>query len=252
MTRDLVLSMPREPSRGDAGGRAAEGDTSTADAPVADEPVTADAPPEELPARRPVVWVALAALVALASVVVAVVLISGRESEAGGDATAAQPGPPAPALVAPFRIPGVSYAVDEQYPGELLRVMSVESVDPAEVRNAYRDSLARFSAFLRERGHPGPIARQPISIQLVTPDLMCRKEIYRDPARAADCEHLDGWYRLQEKTLLLSLDDQPLSAMAVNVARAVCVEQNIPLCDANLLDDFAERVAPTDGAGGDE
>lgn len=249
MTRDLVMSIPKGNARPTE---------SLADLASALEPTGEGENFEEgtdvIPAgarRKPVLWVALAGLVAVATAVVGVIVVRGD-----GSGKAASPPPvadarSAPALVEPFRFDDTAYAVEQVFEPDKLRVMSIEAADPGELRAQVQTGLDRFAAFLRERGHNDPLAVQPMTIQRVPREYMCRDALYTDSPGSKSCDN-EAWYRAREQTLVVAQGEKQEISVIVNVAFAICLQQRITLCDAKLLQDFEARLTPAPGVQPDE
>jgi len=205
-------------------------------------------------ARRRSWWIALAVVVAVASLGVVAALVLGGPAPRSGvvpapaDAQATETTPDWPQ---PFQLPDLAFEVDQTYEGDRLRILAVGPVDPEHLRSVVVSARARFAAFLRERGSSVAVVEQPMTLEVVPRQLLCDDRIYREPqkpdARAPQtCRNDLAWYRPHEKTLLLAAgaERSELEAnVAFHVALAVCLHSKprIALCDGKLLEDFDVR-----------
>jgi hypothetical protein len=140
----------------------------------------------------------------------------------------------------------VSWAVDQDYPADRLRVLAAEKQDPEWVRAQVVSAADGFGDFVRGKGRSEKVTRPELSIELVGQDLLCREEVYREPdlneAALAQCQEARHWYRVTDSTLLVATGDQLARNLAVAIAEVMCItaEPEIPGC-GRLPGQFAEQ-----------
>ena len=214
-------------------------------------------------ARRLPLWLILAAVVAVASIaVVVLVMASGNKQERERSVVEQPPDEPvrpkAPRWPDPFVLTDVVYAVDKTYAEDRLRVMSVKKRDPEQIRRAYKSGHERFVAFLRERGLlTGTATPQPLTVVVVESKVLCQARLYKEPEKMdakapPDCETKESFYRPRQKTLFVADDDKRLAVnVAFNVAAALCLHTTPRLdgCTQELLGEFDARLAASPPAG---
>jgi serine/threonine protein kinase len=213
--------------------------------------------------RRLPLWLILAAVVAVASIaVVVLVRASGGKQEISRPEVDKPPDEPIrprpPRWPDPFVLTGVTYSVDKTYNEDRLRVMSVKKRDPEQIRRAYKSGHERFVAFLRERGLlTGTATPQPLTVVAVDSEVLCQARLYKEPEKMdakapPDCESKETFYRPREKTLFVADDDKRLAVnVAYNVAAALCLHTTPRLdgCTRDLLMEFDKRLLASPPAG---
>ncbi len=232
MSRDFVKGMPKTKT-----GQAAAGGLASTLEPTGDD--SAAEPPIPAGRRRAGLWIGLALVLLAATAGVAGVLVYGRSRRGTAAAAAADAGPPP--FPAAFRVSGLTYAAEQMFPDDGLRVLSVAPRDPAQVRGAYLDAVKRFAAFVRDRGYQEARPPSPITLEIVPREVLCRPEIYTRSQPSGDCRDRDGWYRIHEKTLLLAAEGDLNHALAVNVARVMCLINRMGAC-GDVVNAFEKSI----------
>jgi len=189
-------------------------------------------PPRSVP--RPLVWLGLGIL-ALGAGAVAALLVSSRGHER---ARRAAPPPAQPVRAAqgagwpaPHLVPGQSFAVDQRFDGDRLRVLSVEPRDAADVRSMALAAQRDFASSLAGDGVVGRVAPQPLNIVIVPQAAMCDGRIYERGRPPAGCESAESWYRPREKTLYLATGADLGTRLAYGVAVGMCLHSDAVGCD---------------------
>jgi serine/threonine protein kinase len=233
MSRELVLKVPKHST-----GTAA---TAPQGKPVdhAVGPAPGDSTDVVAAGRsRSLVWISLAAVVVIAAGIVVFVMTRGPD-------TAARAKVPAPPRVdvarSPFLLPDTTYATDQTFPEDDVRVMSVAAADATALRARYLATRDRLRSFLATHGYNRPFARKQLTVQLVPAIALCAPALYDATVSPPDCEARVGWYRPQERTIFVSA-----SAGAGDyghaIAAALCAEHEVRLCSLPLLDQFAQAL----------
>jgi serine/threonine protein kinase len=196
---------------------------------------------------RPRLWIALAAIVAVASTGVAWVLARGggddgdRVAETKSDARATRDKPVKKDWPDPFIPPGVKFDVDKEYADDKIRIRAPEGWDADGIRRAYTAAYARFEAFLRQRDLAGKVVRPPVSIMIVPRHALCDERNYerkKEVPSKTECERTELHYRPSERTLFLINKKTTVDYnIDYGVALAVCLHTPIDGCGA-ALDDF--------------
>ena len=213
----------------------------------------ADVAHEGKTSGRPRLWMALAAIVAVASTGVAWVLARGggttgegdRIAEAGADAGGGGPTkavkPVNKEWPDPFLPEGVKFDVAKEYPADKIRIRAPLDWDADAIRRAYTAAHARFEAFLRKRKLADSIPRPPISILIVPRHALCDERNYersKEVPTNSECERTELHYRPSERTLFIINKKTTLDYnIDYGVSLAVCLHTPIDGCGA-ALDDF--------------
>lgn len=253
------LSRERVATRTAAAGRAASSAPTTATESAQVEGLASTLEPTEsgvvydgattASSGRPRLWIALAAVVAVASTGVAWVLARGGGSD--GDDRAAVTTVDASSTTAgkpvkkqwpdPYVPPGVKFDVEKEYPDDEIRIRAPEGWDPDAIRRSYTAAYARFEAFLGQRGLAGNSARPPVSILIVPRHALCDERNYerrKEAPSKSECERTELHYRPSERTLFIINKKTTLDYnIDYGVALAVCLHTPIDGCGA-ALDDF--------------
>ena len=194
--------------------------------------------------ERSRLWLAVAAGAVLVAAVAAFAVI--KVGSDGGDEVAAAPAATASAPPADwpeaYRMAGDSYAVDERFAEDRLRVISVARRDPKGVLAAVRDARRDFRAYLAARGVKAEIAAPPLNVVILPPARMCDARLYESGAAPAGCEGKVSQYRPREKTLFLADDEDAIAAnLPLAVATTMCLHSAVEPCDV-LVVPFAEAA----------
>jgi hypothetical protein len=213
-------------------------------------PGTARLPPRRAAVRGSTVWIGLAALVALAAGAtlawrfkarrVAAASASPPRSEPPDAAT-----PPAPAeddWPAPFLLPELTFAVDQRFEAERLRVLSVAPRPAAEIRDRFVAAQDRFFDLL-ERAGAGAVTRQPLNVVIVPREVMCDRRLDEKGAVRPGCEDSGMFLRFRDRTAYLA--DLP-ERLPVNLADAaaqnVCLHAAVSTPCLEALETYSEEL----------
>ncbi|HUH03341.1 MAG TPA: serine/threonine-protein kinase [Kofleriaceae bacterium] len=245
MTRELVSRMPRAaigaaataplgglvPGTLDSSSDRARGDAS--ETPAAEDPSAT----VSVGRSKSLVWIALAGLLVIVSGIAVFVLTRGTASEGVAPVAAA----PTPEVIEPFRLNGITYATDQTFAADGVRVMSVEPADPAALRERFVATRDRFQSFLAARGYDRPLEPALLTLQMVPQSALCQNGLYEKRVADADCATKTGWYRPRERTIFVATDDR--ADFARSIAGALCYVHKIDVCNGDLLYSFSDMIA---------
>jgi tRNA A-37 threonylcarbamoyl transferase component Bud32 len=196
--------------------------------------------------ERSRLWLGVAggAVLVAAVAVFAIVKLGGdRGGELARAGAASAEGPPAaPAWPAAHTIAGDSYAVDERFEEDQLRVISIGERDPKDVLAAVRRARRDFQAYLASHGVERAVAAPPLNVVILPPSRMCDARLYESGAAPAGCQSRVSQYRPREKTLYLADDADAIAAnLPLAVATSMCLHGEVEPCDV-LVVPFAEAA----------
>jgi len=196
--------------------------------------------------ERTRLWLAVASGAVLVAAVAAfaIVKLGGENSGQVARARADSSGDPPAAAAWPeaHRVAGDSYAVDERFEEDRLRVISIGPRDPKDVLAAVRRARRDFQAYLSSHGVKEAVAVPPLNVIILPPSRMCDARLYESGAAPAGCQSKVSQYRPREKTLYLADDADAIAAnLPLAVATTMCLHGAVEPCDV-LVVPFAEAA----------
>jgi serine/threonine protein kinase len=240
MTRDVISRLPKKSTSSPTklSGIAAKLE------PTADEEARGETGAQAASRRGPWLWIGLAIAVLAGSAVVFFVMT--REPTSKGNAAKPQP---RPSVVEPFAVPGMTWAVDERFESDRLRVMATAAEDAGAVRAAVLDVDKNFKAYLEQKGWNKESVRPQMAVELVPPETLCMEAVYREgndlsEGALGECRAADYWWRPSDKTLLVvAAEPRRSKGLRMGVAAAICLHNDdlLNFCDNDLLAEFSER-----------
>ncbi len=188
----------------------------------------------------PVLWIALAALVAAAG---AVVFLGTRGGSGPDEQAAASPTDAAPAgPPAPFLIHGLEFAVDKPYEADQLRILSVQRRDAEPIAEAVRQSRERFTEFLAQREADQGVTVQYVNVVVVPGHIICNRLLYESDQAYDGCERRESHYRAHERTLYLADNDRMLGLnLPSEIALQMCLIADSVPCE-EAFQEFERRL----------
>lgn len=169
-------------------------------------------------------WLAVAIVVAAGGAAAYWLSRAPGAAPAAADATAAADAAPA-GPPAPYRVPGLVFAVDQPYEADRMRVLSVRRRDPEPIAEAVRVARERFLSFLRERGADAGVAPGFVNVVVVPSHVICDRRLYESDAAFDGCEKRASHYRAHERTLYVAEGDRMLDLhLPSEIALQMCLD----------------------------
>lgn len=112
------------------------------------------------------------------------------------------------ALANAFVLPGLTFAVDETFAEDALRILSVQKRSIDEVREIVADGREYYQKLSEKEGWAPATTQTPLSVFLVPQSVLCDPRLYERGEPSQRCQEDKAWYRPHEFSLYIVLSDK--------------------------------------------